>query len=103
MLGISFSFISLVYSLLLTTVFFGKKRYNSNENKMYSLLIIINLIGLAIAILCYFFMKNMEVYSIMNIIFSKLYLDYLCTWITIFTLYVYLISSKEFRNKIFTY
>ena len=103
MLGISFSFISLVYSLLLTTVFFGKKRYNSNENKMYSLLIIINLIGLAIAILCYFFMKNMEVYSIMNIIFSKLYLVYLCTWITIFTLYVYLISAKEFRNKIFTY
>lgn len=97
-MGIGFSSISLFYSIMLTVVFFYKKRLQLLENKKYSQLIVINLIGLVLAILCYYTVMYNEIIPITNFIISRLYLVYLAFWITTFTQYIYIISYHS-QNK----
>lgn len=99
--GIYFSVCSLIYTILLVIVFFSKKRFESFENKIYSYLVITSLFGPIIGIPTYYFMGNMDKFSVPNIIFSKLYLVYLVMWLMIFTLYIFVISIKNInKNKI---
>ena len=99
-MGIGFSLISLFYSILLTIVFFCKKTLPLLENKKYSQLIIINLIGLILAIACYYTVMYNDVIPITNFIVSRLYLVYLAFWITTFTQYIYIISYQSLnKNK----
>ena len=97
--GISFTFCSFFFILLLTIVFFSKKRFNSIENKLYSYLILTSLFGTAIGVPCYYFMENMDSFFTLNFIFSKLYLIYLVLWLTLFTSYIFYISVKR-SNKL---
>ena len=97
---IGFSLISLFYSILLTIVFFCKKTLPLLEKKKYSQLIIINLIGLILAIACYYTVMYNDVIPITNFIVSRLYLVYLAFWITTFTQYIYIISYQSLnKNK----
>ena len=48
--SIIFSIFSFIYILLMMFVYFSRKRIKTIENKIYSYLIIINLIGLALEI-----------------------------------------------------
>ena len=98
-MGVSFSTISLFYSLLLVIVFFSKKRLESLENKVYAHLIRINLIGLILAILCYFFVLYKDSFPFLNFIFSRMYLVYLIVWISLLTWYIYVISYSENEPK----
>lgn len=93
--GVSFSSLSLFYSILLTITYFKKRRAKNYETKLYGWLIITNLIGLVLAIACYFFVLNKETYEIANFIISRFYLIYLTTWIMILTMYVIMISVKQ--------
>lgn len=93
--GVSFSSLSLFYSILLTITYFKKRRAKNYETKLYGWLIITNLIGLVLAIACYFFVLNKETYEITNFIISRFYLIYLTTWIMILTMYVIMISVKQ--------
>lgn len=87
-----FSFLSIFYCVLLTILYFSKQRVNSLENKIYSLLLPINLIGLAVGFLCYYTVSNFEIMPELNFIVSRLYLVYTIAWILIFTYYVIIIS-----------
>lgn len=100
-MGIGFSLISLFYSIMLTMVFFYKERLPLLENKKYSQLIVINLIGLILAIFCYYTVMYNDVIPITNFIVSRLYLVYLAFWITIFTQYIYIISYQNKNKKNF--
>jgi signal transduction histidine kinase/CheY-like chemotaxis protein len=97
--GISFSLCSFFFIALLTLVFFGKPRISSSENKIYSLLIVTSLFGTALGTPCYYFMKYYESFKILNTITARGYLVYLVTWITLFTLYVFIISLKKVNIK----
>ncbi len=101
--AISFTVCSLFFSVLLTLVYFSKKRLSTLENKLYAVLIITNLIGIIIHILCGV-VTPMINGDIQSIIFSKLYLGYLLTWIMIFTIYIFVISRKnKFENTLKKY
>lgn len=87
---------SLFYSISLMTVFFRKDKVKSVENKIFSILIVVNFLGLMIELLNYYSVLNMNSYPLYNLVISKLYLVYLLTWILIFTVYIFIISfSKE--------
>ena len=58
-IGFTFSTCSLFYSILLTIMYFSKKRLNRVENKIYGSLIICNLIGVILAVSCYYTINNM--------------------------------------------
>lgn len=96
--GFTFSACSLFYSILLTIVFFFKKRLETIENKIYSYLIVTNLVGVILAIACFFSIKYMDIIPITNMIISKGLLIYYLTWITIFSIYVFIISIPKKHN-----
>lgn len=97
--GISFTLCSFFFITLLTVVFFCKKRLVSTENKIYSLIILTSLFGTIIGVLCYYFMKDYELFGFANVITSKAYLVYLVTWITLFTAYIFIISFKNINTQ----
>lgn len=99
-IGFTFSTCSLFYSILLTIMYFSKKRLNRIENKIYGSLIICNLIGVILAVSCYYTINNMDNMLFLNYIVSKSLLIYYLAWITIFTIYVFVISyQKKARNE----
>ena len=101
--SISFTVCALFFSVLLAIVFFSKRRLQVLENKLYAILIVANLIGLIIHILCGI-LTPMDTNSISSVIFSKLYLIYLLTWIMLFTLYIIIITkNKKSNNEQFQY
>ena len=108
--SIFFQLCSLFYIFLLIVVYFSKKRLKSVENRLYILLAITNFFGLFLDIFSVFTIRNMNTHPILNFYISKFYLIYLLTWITLFTIYIFIISTKnksntktkEYIAKIFT-
>ncbi len=93
--GTFFTLTSLFYISLLSIVFFSKKRLDTIENKLFSYLIISNLIGVILAIISYFTISNINAIPLMNEVFSKSYIVYLIVWITLFTEYTIIISANK--------
>ena len=100
--GTFFTLTSLFYICLLTIVYFSKKRLKTPENIIFSLLILTNLVGVVLAIMCYFTITNIAIMPKINTFVSKAYLFYLLTWITLFTEYIVVISldkRKDYAKK----
>ena len=96
-MGMSFTFsmCSIFYSLLLTISFFTKKKIMSIENKIYGYLIVCNLIGTLIGTFCYYTIQNRFYYPVLNEIVSKGIIIYFLSWISLFTIYVFIISYNK--------
>ena len=90
--------ISLFYSILLIIGFFSRKRIELKENKMYSSLIITNFIGIILEIFCCIFAGFAKDHMLFYTIINKLFLVYLITWNTIFTMYVFYVSFNDKEN-----
>ena len=101
MRGNFFTICSAFYILLLLIVFFSKKRLNTIENKIYSTLIITNFFGVILAIFSYMLMLDKDKFGIFCHIVNKMYLLYLVTWITLFSIYVFIIvyNSKNLKTR----
>lgn len=85
---------SLFYNLLVTIIYFHKERIKTKENKIYSLLIIINLIGIIID-MSSVTMARLGINNALFFIINKVYMLYLLCWITTFTYYILTISLDE--------
>lgn len=96
--SLSVQIFSAIYLIVLIIIYFSKKRINSIENKIFSSLIITNLIGVILDLISTSTALYMKDAIWLNIV-SKFYLVYLITWLLIFTLYVYYISTTTKKNK----
>lgn len=106
--GFTFSTCSMFYIILLTCMYFSKKRQPNIETKLYGYLIISNLVGTILATSCYYTIFYMDKIPITNFIVSKLLLIYYLVWITVFTIYIFIIAKprspkeeQKFENKVF--
>lgn len=97
---IIFSIVSLIYSLILLIVFSIKKHIKTRENKIYSLILFTNFIGLILEILeCISISNNIEWLISISL---KLYQVYLLTWVSLLVIYTFtLCSEKEANNRFF--
>ena len=99
--GIFFSIISLLYSIMTIIIFFKKEKNKTSENKIYSMLLITNLIGLLIEI----FPTTLAIRGIIHVnenvlkLFLRLILIYICSWTLLFTYYVVIVSIKKETTK----
>lgn len=94
-----FQIISFFYISLLGIFFFVRKRVDLVENKIYSILIVSNAIGLFLDVFSIVTIINREQYPLLNLIVTKLYLVYLLTWILCFTMYIHALTSKYKHNN----
>lgn len=94
-IGISVISCSLVYSIMVLILYFSKTRIKNMENRIYSVLVVINVIGLLLELLCcYFTYANGQSMftSFMCVVCNKLFVTYMITWVSIFTFYIFYIS-----------
>ena len=100
--GIYFPLCAIPFNILLLIVFFKKGHIKNEETRIYSLLIISNLVGLIIEILCSLATFIYKDYPIVSDVIYKTYLVYLIVWIGIFLSYVHTISfeSETFARKL---
>lgn len=101
MIGIVLQVISLIYIAMLAIVYFSKKRMDSLENKVFSILIMTNIFGLIIDVVSTSLaLRHMK--GFLLTLSSKIYLVYLLAWILLLTVYIFIISSKsEEKKKVF--
>lgn len=97
--SIFFQICSLFYISLLLIIYFSKKRLGTVENKIYIILAVTNLIGLILDISSVYTISNMSRYPILNKFVSKAYLVYLLSWMFLFTIYVFIISTNKKSDK----
>ena len=93
--GMSFIICSFIYMLLLSVVYFSKKRISTIENKMYSILLVLNVIGLVLEFFCCITVPVREQIPIINLICNRAYLLYFASFVSLFTLYIYMVCNKD--------
>lgn len=54
----------------------------------------LNVIGLILELLCCFTVRNIDIYPLLNVSCNRLYLIYFASFVTVFTLYVYIACDK---------
>lgn len=98
----TFSMCSFFYSLLLIIVYFRKKRLDTLENRIYGWTIIVNFIGIILAITSYIAIIYYNQIPITNMIISKALIVYYLTYIWLLTFYIYVISKKVNYDNVHT-
>ena len=107
-IGVTFISCSLLYSIMLLIVYYRKQRINSTENKIYSLLVRMNVFGLILELACSYFVYFKDVSSfnmLMCNICNRLFIVYLLSWELIFAFYIFFVSFgqnlkvKDFLKK----
>ena len=87
---------SLIYVLLLNIFYFSKNHVSNIENEIYKYLLSLNVVGLLIDIGCFYSVSHIDtILPIINIIITKSLLVYYLLFISIFTIYVFIISYKK--------
>ena len=94
-----FQIASIFYIVILGIFFFSKERINLVENKIYSILIVSNFVGLLLDIFSIITIINRDKYPVLNLVVTKMYLVYLLTWIMCFTMYIHSLTSKYKYNN----
>lgn len=98
MIGISFSICCFIFLIILLIFYFSKPRLKTLNNKLFSSLMIINIIGVFIDVGGFYSFKYLGTGNYINILISKIYLIYYLTYIFCFMLYVYNISTQNLKK-----
>ena len=108
MLSIAFTLCGLIFILLLSIIYFSKKRLDLIENKIYSSLIIIAILSSITEIICYILvMYGASSDSIIYNYVIKLLFAFFLFWLWLFMLYIVTIGRRfrkapelKLKNKI---
>ena len=93
-----FLIISFIYLTLVMIMYFSKQKMHTIENSVFSIMLIVNLIGIIID----FISVSMAFNGLHNTFFltvNKVYLVYLLTWISLITIYCVVISFPSNRRR----
>lgn len=90
---------SLIYIVLISFVYFSKQRIDNYDNKIYSTIIIANIIGVLIDITQYCLIKISAQDSLI-IILNKVFLIYILFWTFLFCSYIINLSKEDKTKKI---
>ena len=92
---------SLLYLLLIASIYFSKEKINTIENRIYSMILIANIFGL---VYDFFQLLLSEVLSVNFLtIINKGFLIYVTAWALLFSLYVINIGNKDKIHSINTH
>lgn len=98
---VSFSICSFIFVLMFIIFYFSKERLNTLDTKMYSCILVTNIIGIMIDVFGYFIFKIYGSESFISILISKFYLVYYFLWAYFFLLYIFVISFREKTKYLF--
>ncbi|MBQ3306743.1 MAG: response regulator [Bacilli bacterium] len=100
MWSVLYLFQSLLFVCLLVVVFLSKKTIESEENKLFNILTIEEIIVLITEISLHFSTKYAGTESILTILLAKVFLIEIFSWFCIFSIYTYYVTrAKKIENK----
>lgn len=91
-LAVCFIIASLFYSVSLNIIYFKKSHLKNIETKLFSVMLVLNLIGLVLELSCYFLVK-VDFMLFANIV-NRAYLTYLLAFIFLFNVYTIVLFYK---------
>lgn len=95
-IGVTLIVISLLYTILISIIYFTKKRVNIFETRIYTILLLISVLGLVFELLCCYSVGYlMDRFTILNLIITKGFLVIIFYWMLAFTVYVFVVSNKK--------
>ncbi len=97
MTNLYFQSASFVYMLIVLILFFSKKRLSNVETKIFSIISIVNIIGIILDLVIVYLSYVVPFHSSLYIL-NKFYLLYILYWVALFTLYIANISMEK-RKK----
>lgn len=86
---------SLVYIILLSIFYFSRRHLSNIENRVYSCLLLLNVLGLVIELGCFYTVRHMDTIPVLNLLITKSLLVYYLLFIAVYTFYVFVISCKK--------
>lgn len=93
--GIFFPLCALPFSVIIVLLYFIKGHIRSKETLIFGTLIVSNMIGLIIELLCTYASRIYYINQSLSVFILKSYLFYLIFWISTITYYVYSVQKKE--------
>ena len=96
-IGITLIFCSLMYIGLLSIIYFLKQRVTNIETKIYSKLLIIDIVGLVLEFLCCMTVSGIIDNDILKYVVNKAFLVFILSWVFLFSEYTIAVS---FHTKI---
>ena len=98
--GVFFLMEAIAYSILLIIIYFKKKIFNSKENKVYSLLVIISFIELILELILDYVGPLYHKIPTISFFVAKLYCAFIELWITLLLCYVmYVLINIKKKEK----
>ena len=97
-LGIAAIVCSLIYSIMISFIYFLKKKIKSVETKLYGIINVVNIINMIFELLCCYTVYNMEKMPVLTEVVNRMFLIVIFAWQTIFTLYIFKITFKDSFN-----
>lgn len=94
-----FQIVSIFYIVLISVAYFGKKKIDTLENRIYSSLLVVVFITLIIDCVSVS-LGLINPHSLVTNLFGKLYLICIITWVFIFTYYMFVISFNKQKTNI---
>lgn len=88
----------LIYLIVLIISYFSKSHLKTKENRYYSILLIINFIGLLLEILCGILGNKLPDDSIICHFFTKLFMCFMTYFTLILTIYIYSLCFEKNEN-----
>ena len=100
MTGIPFSICCLMFLTILLIFYFSKKRLNTLDNKLFTILMITNIVGIIIDVSGFALFTMLGTDNKLNILISKIYLIYFLAYVFILFLYIYNVSTGKLQENI---
>ena len=98
--GVFFLMEAIAYSILLIIIYFKKKIFNSKENKVYSLLVIISFVELILELILDYVGPLYQKIPTISFFVAKLYCAFIELWITLLLCYVmYVLINIKKKEK----
>ena len=97
--GIALIICSLIYSVLVSVIYFSKPHLKSDETEIYKRLLIINMFNLFLELGCFFTIAYSDMIPIIAAVISRVFLLSLLVWNIVFTGYIYYISLVNNENE----
>lgn len=92
--------LTLIFSLTLNILFFTKRHLKTSETKIFSILLVVNLIGLFLEITTKVLILIFDISNYFVYIFTKVYLIYIIMFFAVFYIYVLLYCFDDKRKYV---
>ncbi len=99
MTNLYFQSLSFIYMMIVLIIFFSKKRVNNVETKLFSVISLINIIGIVLDIIIVYLSYVIPFHPSLYIL-NKFYLLYILYWGALFTSYITYISINDNKSAL---